>query len=108
MRLEEAPCLVARGWSDAQKKAYVIADNKLAENARWDDDLLIAEITALREEDPTIDLVIGFDEREVDKLAEDIAERAAPKLKGLNYGSWCAARASCSSAKFWPPSRSKA
>ena len=85
LKLEEAPCLVARGWSDAQKKAYVIADNKLAENARWDDDLLIAEITALREEDPTIDLVIGFDERELDKLAEDIAERAAPKLKGLNY-----------------------
>jgi ParB-like chromosome segregation protein Spo0J len=85
LKLDEAPCLVARGWSDAQKKAYVIADNKLAENARWDDDLLIAEITALREEDPTIDLVIGFDERELDKLAEDIAERAAPKLKGLNY-----------------------
>src|SRR5690606_22386104 len=31
--LEEAPVMVAKGWSEAQKRAYIIADNKLAENA---------------------------------------------------------------------------
>jgi ParB-like chromosome segregation protein Spo0J len=32
----EVPVMVARGWSDAQKRAYVIADNQLALNAGWD------------------------------------------------------------------------
>ena len=34
--LTEVPVMVARGWSEAQKRAYVIADNKLALNAGWD------------------------------------------------------------------------
>ena len=34
--LTEMPVMVARGWSEAQKRAYVIADNKLALNAGWD------------------------------------------------------------------------
>ena len=34
--LTEAPVMIARGWSEAQKRAYVLADNKLAENAGWD------------------------------------------------------------------------
>ena len=36
----EVPVMVARGWSDAQKRAYVIADNQLALNAGWDRELL--------------------------------------------------------------------
>jgi ParB-like chromosome segregation protein Spo0J len=35
--LSDVPVMVARGWTDAQKRAYVIADNKLAENAGWDE-----------------------------------------------------------------------
>lgn len=42
--IEQAPVMVARGWSDAQKRAYVIADNKLALNAGWDMDKLAVEI----------------------------------------------------------------
>jgi len=38
--MTEVPVLVARGWTDAQKRAYVIADNKLALNAGWDNELL--------------------------------------------------------------------
>ncbi len=38
--------MVARGWSDAQKRAYVIADNKLALNAGWDNELLKRELGA--------------------------------------------------------------
>lgn len=45
--LADVPCMVAAGWSDAQKRAYIIADNKLAMNAGWDNDLLQVEIQAL-------------------------------------------------------------
>ena len=38
--LDEVPVVVAGGWSAAQKRAYVLADNKLTENGGWDDDLL--------------------------------------------------------------------
>lgn len=68
IRLQEVPCMVARGWSDAKKRAYVIADNKLTLNSEWDDDLLAAEIAAIQETEPLLDLVIGFDDRELRKL----------------------------------------
>lgn len=42
--IDEVPCMVAAGWSDAQKQAYVIADNKLAINSAWDMDLLKLEM----------------------------------------------------------------
>lgn len=42
--LAEVPCMIAAGWTEAQRRAYVIADNKLALNAGWDDDLLRLEI----------------------------------------------------------------
>jgi DNA modification methylase len=42
--IAEVPCMTAVGWSEAQKKAYIIADNKLAMNAGWDNDLLKIEL----------------------------------------------------------------
>ena len=48
--------MVASGWSDAQKRAYVLADNKLALNAGWDEDLLRGELADLRTLDFDIDL----------------------------------------------------
>ena len=42
--LTQIPTMVAKGWSEAQKKAYVIADNKLALNAGWDLELLAVEL----------------------------------------------------------------
>jgi ParB-like chromosome segregation protein Spo0J len=42
--MTEVPVMVAAGWSDAQKRAYVIADNKLALNAGWDNELLALEL----------------------------------------------------------------
>ena len=44
----EVPVVVARGWTEAQKKAYVLADNKLAENAGWDREKLVCELEELR------------------------------------------------------------
>ena len=62
--LEEVPCITAVGWSDAQKKAYVIADNKLALNAGWDDELLKIEILDLDALDFDLSLT-GFDDKEL-------------------------------------------
>lgn len=45
--MAEVPVVIAKGWSDAQKRAYVIADNKLALNAGWDNDLLALEFGEL-------------------------------------------------------------
>src|ERR1700712_1452016 len=57
--LLEAPVTVARGWSEAQKRAYVLADNKLALNAAWDEDLLRVELADLREMGAALQLA-GF------------------------------------------------
>lgn len=63
----EAPVVIARGWSEPKKQAYVIADNKLALNAGWDDDMLAAELSDLK--DLAFDLnLIGFDAPELDRL----------------------------------------
>jgi ParB-like chromosome segregation protein Spo0J len=45
--LVEVPVVVARGWSEAQKRAYRIADNKLSLNAGWDEELLRLEVADL-------------------------------------------------------------
>ena len=44
LKLESVPCIMLSGLTDAQKRAYVIADNKLALNAGWDEALLAAEL----------------------------------------------------------------
>jgi DNA modification methylase len=49
----EVPTMVARGWSEAQKRAYVIADNKLTENGGWDEALLRLELADIK--------AMGFD-----------------------------------------------
>jgi len=46
--MDEVPVMVAADWSDAQKRAYVIADNKLAMNAGWDNELLALELADIQ------------------------------------------------------------
>jgi len=65
--LDEVPCIRLAHLSDAQKKAYVIADNKLALNAGWDDDLLALELESLKELDFDLALT-GFDVDELEAL----------------------------------------
>jgi len=62
--LNKVPCIVLDGLSEAQKKAYIIADNKLALNAGWDDELLRVEIEHLKELDFDLGL-IGFSDDEL-------------------------------------------
>ena len=44
LKMEEVPCIRTKGWSEQQKKAYVIADNKLAENGEWDTGLYFSQL----------------------------------------------------------------
>jgi len=45
--MAQVPVMVAAGWTDAQKRAYIISDNKLALNAGWDNELLSLELAEL-------------------------------------------------------------
>lgn len=72
--MTDVPCLRLDYMSEVEKRAYVLADNKLALNAGWDDDLLAAELGALMSEDLDFDLgVIGFSIPEIDSLMETVA-----------------------------------
>ena len=71
--LVEVPVMVARGWSEAQKKAYVIADNQLAMNAGWDTELLSVELKELGELGFELDL-IGFDDKALANFLNDETE----------------------------------
>lgn len=67
LSMEAVPTITLHGLSDAQKKAYVIADNKLALNAGWDDAMLESELRILQEVDYDLSL-IGFDDAELDVI----------------------------------------
>jgi len=62
--IDEVPCVVVTGWTEAQKKAYVIADNKLALNAGWDEKMLSLEFDELQELGFDLDLT-GFSGDEI-------------------------------------------
>ena len=69
--VKEVPCVFAEHLSEAQKRAYIIADNRLALNAGWDAEMLSVEISDLQGEDFDISL-LGFDDAELNKLLGDI------------------------------------
>lgn len=65
--ISKVPCIRLGHLSDAQKKAYIIADNKLALNAGWDEELLGVELSELREQDFDLNLT-GFDGDEIERI----------------------------------------
>jgi len=65
--LETVPTITLAGLTEAQRKAYVIADNKLTENSRWDYDLLSIEIERLKELDFELS-ELGFSEVELEGI----------------------------------------
>lgn len=67
--LDKVPTITLEGLTEAQRKAYVIADNKLALNAGWDEEALQAELERLKELDFDLELT-GFDVDELAKLLE--------------------------------------
>src|ERR1700691_1675 len=73
--LKEVPVIVLDHLTEAQKRAFIIADNQLALNAGWDEELLRVELATLQAEDFNLDL-IGFEDDELARLlaAQDAVE----------------------------------
>ena len=82
--MAEVPCVQASHLTEAQKKAYILADNKLALNAGWDDEILRLELQSLDDLDFDLELT-GFDLEEIEALGEldveelEIEEQAIPE-----------------------------
>jgi len=66
----EVPVLVARDWSKAQVRAYRLADNRLAELASWDEELLAIELSALVELGEVPIEVLGWETAEIDLISD--------------------------------------
>lgn len=88
----EVPAMVAVGWTESQKRAYVLADNKLAENAGWDTDLLKIELAELKDEGFELELT-GFDLGEINDIldvgdlsGEDDAAPPKPEVPTSRHG----------------------
>lgn len=72
--LDEVPVVILDHLTPEQKKAYIIADNKLAEQAGWDEELLALELNALRELDVDLEK-IGFSAEELEELYSSLYEK---------------------------------
>ena len=83
----EVPIMIARGWSDEQKRAYVLADNKLTLNAGWDDGLMRLELTDLASAGFEIPLM-GFAPDEIAAFGIGIGEAGMPELSDADRPSF--------------------
>jgi DNA modification methylase len=73
--LTEAPVIVLSHLTPPQRRALMIADNRIAENAGWDEEMLAAELAALRDDD--IDLgLLGFEDAEIDRLLAGMGDES--------------------------------
>ncbi len=80
LELDEVPTLVLSGLSEAQKRAYLLADNKLAEKAGWDRATLaveLSELPALLDEIGLDISLTGFEPAEIDGLMADLVDQEA-------------------------------
>jgi hypothetical protein len=75
LRIDTVPVMVATGWSEAQKRAYILADNKLTENASWDRELLGNELLGLQE--------LGFELGLTGFSDDELSDLLAPRTVGL-------------------------
>jgi len=83
LEISDVPVIVARGWSETQKRAYVIADNKLTLNGEWSNDLLKIELEQLGELGFDMSLT-GFNDAEFAQLlGADSAADAASEWQGM-------------------------
>ncbi len=91
--MEEVPCLFVEDLTDEQKRAYILADNKLALDAGWDDEILRQEIKALADLDFDV-LLTGFELEDFDFNQTDIefeeddydVEEKLPEIPKAKYG----------------------
>tara|TARA_B100000963_G_scaffold273400_1_gene241588 strand:- start:4129 stop:4695 length:567 start_codon:yes stop_codon:yes gene_type:complete len=83
LNLKDVPCIQADDWTDAQKQAYVIADNKLALNAGWDEELLKIEFKELTDLNFDVELT-GFSLEELGTLFDERNDDKLPEQEQLN------------------------
>jgi len=103
LSLDEVPTITLEGLTEAQRKAYVIADNKLALNSGWDDELLKVELQTLSELEFDVDL-LGWDvlpdfkddidysvlddddlEDELDEMTDDVKKAIQIEFESQDY-----------------------
>ena len=70
LKMETVPCLRLKNLSETQKKAVILADNKIALNAKWNLEMLHLELSELADSDLNIN-VVGFDELELNTALND-------------------------------------
>ena len=71
--LKSVPCVRLDQMSPEQKRAYILADNKLAQNAGWDEEILATELQFLLKAEIDFEIgVIGFETHEIDRLIEGL------------------------------------
>ena len=100
--MERVPCLRHEYMTEAQKRAYVLADNKLALNAGWDEELLALELGELLDLDLDFEIgVTGFSIPEIDGLLEDVApeDPGDPRDEALPDPASCPSR--CRPGDVW-------
>jgi len=79
--LKAVPTVMATGWTEDQKRAYLVADNKLAMNAQWDVSMLASIIDDLTIADFDISL-LGFSEDDLTRMQTDLDRMALSNLAG--------------------------
>jgi DNA modification methylase len=79
--LKQVPCIVESHLSETQKKAYILADNKLALDAGWDEEMLKVELNELREDEFDLDM-IGFSNDELEQFLAMDNDDAMPEESG--------------------------
>lgn len=85
LKLVDVPCMTAVGWTEAQRKAYVIADNKLALGSDWDETILKTEFGDLKALEFDLALT-GFSEGELGQLLEMPAEQdVSAQLQDIKF-----------------------
>jgi ParB-like chromosome segregation protein Spo0J len=82
--IEDVPVIVARGWSRNKRRAYMLADNRIAENGSWDKDALAIELGDLRDSGFEVSLT-GFSKSQIENLLSDDDTDTGPQLADLNY-----------------------
>lgn len=83
--IEDVPAMVARGWSPEKRAAYVIADNKLAEEAGWDEALLRLELGEIQAAGFDLELT-GFDASFLEGIEEQVRGREAKQSLADRFG----------------------
>tara|TARA_R100001198_G_C5191805_1_gene184191 strand:+ start:448 stop:1047 length:600 start_codon:yes stop_codon:yes gene_type:complete len=94
LSMDTVPTILLEGLSEAQRKAYVIADNKIALNSGWDDELLKIELETLSDSDFDLDILgwatlpefaeeVNYDVLEDDDVADQLNEMTSNVRKAI-------------------------